>query len=135
LLVDGRGVPLSFRVAGANRHDVKMLAATMDAVVVKRPPRDVTENLCLDNGYQGEAARLDIVEREYVPHVCGRGEEARRKRTGHRPRRWVVERTHSWLNRYRKPLVRFEKLSDSHEGLLEIACALTAFRQCVCIYG
>jgi putative transposase len=133
--VDGRGVPLSFRVAGANVHDVKLLAETMDAVVVERPPREVTENLCLDNGYQGEAAYLDILEREYVPQVCGRGEEAALARQGHRPRRWVVERTHSWLNRYRKLLVRFEKLAESHEALLEIACALTVYRRTICIYG
>jgi transposase len=47
----------------------------------------------------------------------------------------VVERAHSWLNRYRKLLVRFEKIAASYEGLLELACALIAFRQVITIYG
>ncbi|HUW29986.1 MAG TPA: transposase, partial [Planctomycetota bacterium] len=73
----------------------------------------------------------------YIPHVRPRCEEAREKKRNphHRARRWVVERTHSWLNRYQKLLVRYEKLADSYEGLLEIACAMIAFRQCIIIYG
>jgi transposase len=47
----------------------------------------------------------------------------------------VVERTHSWLNRFRKLLVRFEKRTASYEALLELACALIAFRQVIVIHG
>ncbi|MCX6339488.1 MAG: transposase, partial [Candidatus Aureabacteria bacterium] len=47
----------------------------------------------------------------------------------------VVERTLSWLNRYRKLLVRFEKTKASHEALLELACALIVFRRVIVIYG
>lgn len=53
----------------------------------------------------------------------------------YRPKRWVVERTHSWLNRFRKLLVRYEKLAESYEGLLEIACAIIVFQECLSIYG
>lgn len=76
-------------------------------------------------------------KRQYVPHVRQRGEEMKAKRQNpqYRPHRWVVERTHSWLNRYRKLLVRYEKRADSYEGLLEIACALITFRKCITIYG
>jgi len=76
-------------------------------------------------------------KRHYVPHVRQRGEEpqAKKRNPRYRAKRWVVERTHSWLNRYRKLLVRFEKSVDGYEGLLEIACALIVFRQCFVIYG
>jgi len=76
-------------------------------------------------------------KRHYVPHVRQRGEEvaAKKRNPRYRPRRWVVERTHSWINRYRKLVVRYEKLADSYEGLLEIACALTVFRKSIVIYG
>jgi transposase len=47
----------------------------------------------------------------------------------------VVERTHSWMNRYRKLLVRFEKTASSFEGLLELACAFIVFRRVIVIYG
>jgi transposase len=73
----------------------------------------------------------------YIPHVRQRGEETRAKKRNrwHRARRWVVERTHSWLNRFRKLLVRYEKRADSYEALLEIACALIVSRQCIVIHG
>jgi transposase len=122
-------------VSGAERHDVKLLEPTLDQIVVVRPPSP--QHLCADKGYMGEKARQVMVERGYTPHVLQRGEEVERKKKnpGYKPRRWKVERTHSWLNRYRKLLVRFEKLAISHEGLLELACALTAYRQTIIIYG
>jgi len=46
----------------------------------------------------------------------------------------VAERTQSWLNRFRKLLVRFEKTTAGHEGLLELACALIAYTQVIPIY-
>jgi len=75
--------------------------------------------------------------RNYIPHVRQRGEEVKAKKRNprYRPRRWVVERTHSWLNRFRKLLVRFDKRAESYEALLELACALIAFRQVIIIYG
>jgi putative transposase len=135
VLVDGNGIPLSLVVSGAERHDVKLLEPTLDQIVVVRPRS--RQHLCADKGYMGEKARQVMVERGYTPHVRQRGEEVERKKKkpGYKPRRWKVERTHSWLNRYRKLLVRFEKLALSYEGLLELACALTSYRQTIIIYG
>jgi transposase len=115
---------------------VKLLEPTLDNIVVRRPKK-TRQNLCADKGYVGRPAAKAIRDRGYVPHVRQRGEEAAEKRKNplFRPRRWVVERTHSWLNRYRKLLVRFEKTQASYEGLLELACALTVFRKVISIYG
>lgn len=139
LLVDERGIPLSIVVSGANVHDVKLLGDTMDGVIAKRPKPGKTapQNLCLDKGYAGKPAEKEIRKRRYVPHVRQRGEEIAEKKRNpeYHPKRWVVERTHSWLNRYRKLLVRYEKYADSYEGLLELACALITFRQVIVIYG
>jgi len=126
-------------VSGAQRHDVALLELTLDHLVIERPTgRNVPkQHLCADKGYAGQPAQELIRERHYIPHVNQRGEEveAKRKNPRYRARRWVVERAHSWLNRYRKLLVRFEKLVASYEGLLELACALIAFRQVIFIYG
>ena len=105
LLVDARGIPLSLVVSGARRHDVKLLEAALAGVVVGRPKGN-TQHLCADKGYAGKPAEKTMRKRGYVPHVRQRGEEARAKKRNprHRNRRWVVERTHSWLNRYRKLL-------------------------------
>ncbi len=139
LLVDGNGIPLSLVVSGAHRHDVALLELTLDHLVIERPSgkNGPLQHLCGDKGYAGQPARESIRGRHYIPHVRQRGEEVRAKKKNprYRSRRWVVERAHSWLNRYRKLLVRFEKLAASHEGLLELACALIAFRQVIFIYG
>ena len=139
LLVDANGIPLSIVASGAQVHDVKLLEPTMDQILVKRPPaqKPPQEHLCADKGYAGEPARKAIVKHHYVPHVRQRGEEiaAKRRNPRARARRWVVERTHSWLNRYRKLLVRFEKTVLSFEGLLQLACAFIVFRRVIVIYG
>lgn len=84
----------------------------------------------------GAPADRAIRARGYVPHIPPRGKGTPTRRHPHgQARRWVVERTHSWLNRYRKILVRFEKTETSYEGLLELACALITYRRVISIYG
>ena len=131
--MDGRGVPLSIIVTGANRHDVSQLGAVLDAIVVQRPepPERRHKHLCADAGYAGAPALGTIEEHGYIPHVKGRRQEAREKR--HHPtkraRRWIVEVAHSWFNRFRKLLVRYEKLERSFLGLNHLAAAIIAFRK------
>lgn len=101
---------------------------------MERP--ESTQHLCLDAGYAGEPCRLTVENAGYVPHIRSRGEEKTEKSMeGKKPRRWVVERTHSWLNRWRKLLVSFEKTQASYEGLLKLACALVTWRRIIIIYG
>jgi transposase len=61
--------------------------------------------------------------------------DAKRKNPSYKARRWVVERTHSWLKRFRKLLVSFEKRGESHVGLLALAAAMICWRQTIVIYG
>ena len=77
MLTDGRGVPLSAVVCGANRHDVKMLPNLLDAVVIPHPPvtEESPQNLYTDAGHVGKTAKSQMGERGYVPHVRSRGEE------------------------------------------------------------
>jgi putative transposase len=133
--VDGRGVPLSIVVTGAHRHDVSQLERVLDAIVIDRP--EGRQHLCADKGYSGEPAQQAIKERNYIPHVKQRGQESQEKKTNPRrkARRWVVEVTHSWFNRFRKLLVRYEKLTETYEALLHMAAAMIAFRKAGVIYG
>lgn len=66
-----------------------------------------------------------------TPHIRRRGEEiARKLRTPDwRARRWVVEATHSWLNRNRAILVRWSKKDENHLALLQLASGLIAFKK------
>ena len=73
---------------------------------------------------QARAAKL-------TPHIRRRGEEAtqRNKHPGAKARRWVVERTHSWLNRSRRLLVRWEKKVRNYMAFLHLACAQLTFNK------
>jgi len=132
LLADEKGLPLSIVISGANTHDVKLLAATLDGVIIDRPSEDAAkQNLCLDAGYVGETAQREIEERGYIPHVRSRGEEIEEKdkNPDFKARRWVVEVCHAWFNRFRKLLVRYEKMERSYLGLLMLAASVIVLRK------
>lgn len=119
-------------MTGANRHDVSQLELLLDSIIIERP--DIfthPQHLCLDKGYSGEPALEIIVLRGFIPHVKSRGQERTEKSNNpaFKARRWVVEAAHSWINRFRKLLVRFEKSAKSYLGLLMFACAFIAFRK------
>ena len=126
VLTDARGVPLGLSVSGANTHDVKLLQTTFDNLPVRRPqPTTRKQHVCLDKGYDSKDVRKFLKRRHYEPHVKSRGQEVeqRKKNPRFKARRWVVERTHSWINRFRKLLIRWEKKSENHIALLHFAFA------------
>lgn len=132
LLTEGHGVPVALTVKGANRHDMKMVRQTIESVVVERPEPtpEHPQGVCLDKGYDYQEVRDILVEFGFTAHSRSRGEEARelKQEAGARARRWVVERTHSWMNRFRRILIRWEKKPENYIGFLHFACALIAFR-------
>ena len=58
------------------------------------------------------------IKHGYTPHIRARGEEIKLKAStpGWRARRWVVEATHSWLNRNRGILIRWCKKDENHRS-------------------
>ncbi len=131
MLTDGAGIPLAIVIDGANRHDMKLLCATLDGIIIARPdPTDEQpHHLCLDAGYDYPVIEEGVVAHHYLPHIRGRGQEKQEKAhtPGFRARRWVVERTHSWLNRSRRLLVRWEKKAENYLAFLHLACAQLLF--------
>jgi transposase len=132
LLTEGHGVPLGLAVDGANRHDMKLVRATLDSIVVPRPEptEDEPQGMCLDKGYDYDEVRALLDEFGFTAHIRSRSEEVHQIATeaGKRARRWVVERSHSWMNRFRRILVRWEKKPEHYLAFLHFACALIAFR-------
>lgn len=132
MLVDGRGVPLSVVVTGANIHDVLGLPETLRQR--RKAPEGVEQHLCADTGYIGNWPHAFMHVAGYVPHVRSWCEE-KKLAPGSKPRRWVVEACHSWFNRFRKLLVRFEKTTASYRALCLLAAAIIALRKVGVIYG
>jgi putative transposase len=119
LLTEGHGVPIGLAVEGANRHDMKLVRETIESIVVDRPEptEEQPQNMCLDKGYDYQEVRDTLIEFGFTAHIRTRGEEAKEiaKEAGKRARRsWVVERTHSWLNRFRRILIRWEKKAQNY---------------------
>ena len=114
---------------------MSQLELVLDEIIIERP--NTEQHLCADRGYSGEPAQQAIKDRIYIPHVKQRGEEIQEKKDNplYRCRRWVVEVSHSWFNRFRKLLVRYEKLTETYEALLHMAAAIIAFRKAGVIYG
>jgi putative transposase len=129
LLTDGAGVPLALAVDGANRHDKKLVGRTLNNLAVIRPARR-KQNMCMDQGYDYPDVRELVAKWGYTAHIAARGEErnARERVPGYRARRWVVERTHSWFNRFRRLLIRWEKKVAHYTALLHLACAYITLR-------
>jgi transposase len=86
--------------------------------------------MCLDKGDDYAEGRERLREFRFTAHIRARGEEAQalKRHAGFRARRWVVERTHRWMNRFRRVLMRWDKKGETYLGFLHFACALIAFR-------
>lgn len=117
---------------GANRHDLKLVRATIESIVVERPEptAERPQGMGLDKGYAYDDVRAILAEFGFTAHMRSRGEEAKElaQEAGKRARRWVVERSHSWMNRFRRILVRWEKQPEHYLAFLHFACALITFR-------
>jgi putative transposase len=133
LRTDGGGVPLGLAVAGANRHDFKMVEETLISIPIERPTPtpEKPQGLCLDKGDAVDEVRERLATFEFTAHLRARGEAAHalKHAAGDKARRWVVERTHSWMNRFRRLLIRWDKNVRNYLAFLHLACASITYRQ------
>ena len=125
-------MPIGLAVAGANVNDFKLLRETIESIPVERPrpTRKAPQGACLDKGYDYDEVRDLLTEFSFTAHIRSRGEEAKRLKRSARfkARRWVVERTHSWMNRFRRVLIRWEKNPENYIGLLHLTLAVITLR-------
>lgn len=132
LLVDGCGVPLSSVIIAANVNDGPTLPAVLNnsPIVRPRPDREHPQHLCLDAAFDNAPARQVVLIENYVGHIApkgGRAEDAPSHEGGW-ARRWVVERTHAWHDRFRRLVVNWEKTITSRYAFLCLANVLIAYR-------
>jgi transposase len=131
-VVDRNGIPLAVEQSAANVHDSKMLEETVDAI---RPihgprgrpgrPRKRPEKLHADKGYDFPRCREALRKRGIKARIARRGVDSSERLGRYR---WVVERTLSWLNRFRRLKVRYERRDDIHQAFLDLGCALICWR-------
>ncbi|WP_193338941.1 IS5 family transposase [Leptospira borgpetersenii] len=116
ILTDGNGIPLAITLSGANVHDKHNVKETLNSILIfsgrrKKKPK----HLCLDKGY-------DFKDTEKL--IRRRGEKPLIGKYKGKPRRWVVERTNSWHNRFRAILIRWERKSENYMASLYLASTI-----------
>ena len=152
ILTDKQGIPLSAVISSAKNHDIKLVTDVVDNVVIRRPSskyrngvriiRRQQQHLCLDKGYNSEHEEQELIKRGYVLHI-----PIKKKKKGtnnvkditrpipnikkYSPKRWVVERTNSWHNRFRKLFTRYEKKSENYLGLVQFSCCIIIYRKLI----
>lgn len=138
MLTDGLGTPLAVVVTGANVHEQQVALHVVDSVRVPRcrgRPKRRPFTLAADKGYDGAAFRRQLRQRGIRPSIPRREWPGRRRKPGRPPKvhpasatRWIVERTHAWMDNWRRLVVRWERHVHAYRAFLVIACFMTCLR-------
>lgn len=144
LLVDERGAPISVVLTGANRHDKVSAIDLIVSMLLKRPAaHNKEQHLCADKAYDATDVREFLASEGYTAHIKvnprrskdgggggeSSGEASQEEKASpaekkpHPARRWVVERTISWLSKRRSLRTRWAKKAENWMALVQIACA------------
>lgn len=149
-MTEKKGIPLSVVISPASTHDIKQITDVVDKAVIKRrkrrsgSKRKSRQHLCLDKGYNSAEEEQKLIKRGYILHIPvkkkKRGEDEKNNeqkpkailnRKKYSPKRWVVERTNSWHNRFRKLFTRYEKKDENYLGLVQLANSLIVYRRLI----
>jgi putative transposase len=149
ILTDKQGIPLSAIISPASIHDIKAVTDVIDNTVIKRKPsssyfakkkRTNHHHLCLDRAYNSKSIEKEIIKRRYVPHIPYKRKRGQKKEensnqqkkySSAKNKRWVVERTNSWHNRFRKLFIRYERKMENYLGLVQLSCSIIIYRKIV----
>ena len=142
---------MSAAITSANTHDIKAVTDVIDNSVINRhfessfskkktmrQNRQQKQHLCLDRAYNSKSTENEIINRGYVPHIPYKRKRGQVRKKVHqkqydsvRNKRWVVERTNSWHNRFRKLYIRYEKKVENYLGLVQMSCSIIIYRKIV----
>ena len=156
ILTDKKGIPLSAVISSASTHDIKLVTNVVDNIVIRqgRPSsykpksgrRKLQQHLCLDKAYNSEPEEQELLKRGYVLHIPQKRRKGEKEgenvkvrvtiqhilnRRKHSAKRWVVERTNSWHNRFRKLFTRYEKKVENYLGLVQLSCCMIIYRKII----
>ena len=156
ILTDKKGIPISVVISSANTHDIKLVTDVVDNAVIKRssnkpkPGRRKLQHLCLDKACISEPEEHKLIKRGYVLHIptkrkidakerkmqkirmkIQQQQQSCLKRKKYSAKRWVVERTNSWHNRFRKLFTRYEKKPENYLGMVQFSCCMIIYRKII----
>jgi putative transposase len=130
VLTDEKGIPLSIVIERANCNDMKLVNPTIEAIILSHP-ETIVQNICMDKGYDYPEVDIALSQWGYISHIRRKGEEVISKEelpSYYKAKRWVVERTHAWINKFRRLIIRWEKKSQNYLAFIHFACAIICYR-------
>ena len=147
ILTDKNGISLSSVITSASTHYIKSVTDVIDNTVIKRPvaflstpkgrrtKRKKYMHLCLDRAYSSKSVKQAIIKLGYVPHIPYKRKRGEKKVDHEKisikrypARRWVIERTNSWHNRFRNLFIRYEKKAiENYLDLVQLSCSIIIY--------
>lgn len=125
-------MPLGLAIDGANRPDYQLAQETLKSVPIKRPAptHRRPQHMCLDKGYDYLEPYALCEKFGFTAHIPMRGQNTQtlKRSARKKARRWVCERTHSWMNRFRGILIRWSKKPEHYFALLHLICGIISYR-------
>jgi len=130
VLVDGKGLPLAVDVESASPAEVTLIEPLIDQAVTPHVP----SRLIYDRAADSDPLRERLAERgiELIcPHRKGR---VRKATQDGRPlkryrKRWIIERTISWLQTFRRLVTRYEFYAFLFQSFAKLACLMIVLRR------
>lgn len=130
IIVEQNGIPLGCALGAGNRHDSILFEDSIRSIpsFINQP---FYKEMHLDSAYDTKNIGVMLFNFYYVPKI------SKNKRNSKLPiihpksekKRWVVESTHSWMNRFRRLLIRFEKLANNYLALMQFSFSIIIFNK------
>jgi transposase len=124
---EARGVPIGLVSAGANRHDSPLLVPTLEAAKKQIGVFPEQVNVNLDRGYDSDKTRAALEELGFTGEIARKGVPAPIQAG----KRWVVERSHAWMNGFGKLRRCTEKRQCAVDFYLYLSAAIVTLRMLI----
>lgn len=128
IIVEQSGIVIGCALGAGNRHDSKLFEASIRSIpsCINQP---YYKEMHLDCAYDSKHIRVILFNFYYIPKISKNKRKSKLLTATTEKKRWVVESTHSWMNRFRRLLVRFEKHANNYLVLMQFAFSIITFNK------
>ena len=129
IIVEQNGIAIGCSLGGGNQHDSKLFEASVKSIphFIEQPNY---KEMHLDCAYDSKTVRTILFNFYYVPKIAKNKRRSKLVEDKKKERkRWVVESTHSWMNRFRRLLIRFEKVANNYLALMQFSFSIITFNK------
>jgi len=129
IIVEKNGIVIGCALGAGNRHDSTLFEASVRSI----PPSLIHpryKEMHLDSAYDSKRTRVILFNYYYVPKISKNKRNSKSiTSVKTEKKRWIVESAHSWMNRFRRLLTRFEKLASNHFALMQFSLSIIIFNK------